>query len=87
MLIPLAEISWTWPLPEAALILGYLSALLLVGSFAIWAKKLRGPLLQRLDGRRTSNAGPAQLVFQLLALAFGLSTLAAVLAIAGWFAG
>ncbi len=74
-------------MPEAAQILGYMSALLLIGSFGIWAKALRGPLLQRLDGRRSSNSGPAKLVFQLLALAFGLSIVAALLAIAGWFSG
>jgi hypothetical protein len=69
---------------EAARIIGFFSALLLVGSVAIWAKTLRGPLLRRLDGRMASNARPAQIAIRLLATAVGLSAVAALLAIAGW---
>jgi hypothetical protein len=69
---------------EAARILALLSALSLVGSVLIWATLLRGPLLQRLDGRRVSNAGAAKFAMNGLASAFGLSAAAAVLGIAGW---
>ncbi len=69
---------------EAARILGLFSALLLVGSVAIWATMLRGPLLKRLDGRRASNVVPAELASQVLVFAFGMSALAVILAIAGW---
>jgi hypothetical protein len=68
---------------ETAQILAFLSALLLAASVAIWAK-LRGPLLQRLDGTRASNAAPAELVTQVLVAAFGVAVLAAVLAVIGW---
>lgn len=73
-------------MPEAARTLAFLSALLMVASFSIWAKWLRGPLLQRLDGDRASNAAPAALAIKLLMLAVGISAVAAVLAIGGWIA-
>ena len=68
---------------EAACILARISAVLLVVSVAVWAEMLRGPLLQRLDGRRASNAGPAELALRVLVFALGMSALAATLAIAG----
>jgi hypothetical protein len=69
---------------EAAQMLALFSALSLFASVAIWATLLRGPLLQRLDGKRVSNAGPAALAIQLLMLAVGVSAVAAVLAVVGW---
>jgi Zn-dependent protease len=71
-------------MPEVARTLAFLSAVLLVTSVAVWAKWLRGPLLQRLDGPRASNAAPAALVLKLRMAAFGVSAVAAVLAIGGW---
>lgn len=71
-------------MPELARTLGFLAALLMVISFAIWSNWLRGPLLQRLDGRRASNTGPAGFAIKLLLAALGVSALAAVLAIGGW---
>lgn len=71
---------------EAAHILALFSMLFLVVSVAIWAGLLGGPLLQRLDGRKESNAGPAKVGLQALVLAFVSSTVAAVLAIIGWIA-
>jgi hypothetical protein len=71
-------------MPEVAQTLAFLSALLLLISFAIWSSWLRGPLLQRLDGQRASNAAPAGIAVKLLLAAFGVSALAAVLAIVGW---
>jgi hypothetical protein len=72
---------------ELAQALGFLSALLIVMSFAIWSNWLRGPLLQRLDGRRQSNAAPAALAIKLLMAALSISVLAAVLAIGDWIFG
>jgi len=69
---------------EAASILALFSALLLIAAVGTWTALLRGPLLQRLDGRRTSNAGRAAIAIQLLILAFGVSAVAAALAIVGW---
>ena len=69
---------------ELARTLAFASALLMVISFVIWVSLLRGPLLQRLDGQRASNAAPAALAIKLLMLAFGVSAVAAILAIVGW---
>lgn len=69
---------------EAARTLALLSALLLAASATIWSKMLRGPLLQRLDGSRASNDSPAELAMKMLVLAFGLSSVAAVLATVAW---
>lgn len=71
-------------MPEAARILAVFSALLLLASVLIWTQRLRGPLLQRLDGRRASNDRPADLAVKALVLALGLSAVAAILAVAGW---
>ena len=64
-----------------ARVLAVAAAVLMVISFAIWLSWLRGPLLQRLDGPRVSNVGPAALAMKLLIVAFGVSLVAAVLAI------
>jgi hypothetical protein len=69
---------------ELARSLAFTSVLLMVISFVIWVSLLRGPLLQRLDGQRASNAAPAGLAIKLLMLAFGVSVLAAGLAIVAW---
>ena len=69
---------------EIARNLASVSALLIVISIAIWANRLRGPLLQRLDGQRASNAAPAAIAIKFLTLAVGLSAVAAVLAIIAW---
>jgi hypothetical protein len=69
---------------EAARVLGVISAVLLVASIGAWVRLLRGPALQRLDGRVGPNFAQAQLASQLLMLAAGLSAVAAILAVAGW---
>ena len=69
---------------EAAHILALFSVVLLVIAVATWGEMLRGPLLQRLDGARASNAGPAKVAIRVLLLALSLSAIAAALAIAGW---
>lgn len=71
-------------MPEVARTLAFVSALLMATSFAIWANWLRGPLLERLDGQLTSNEALAGIAIKLLFLAFGVSAVAAVLAIVGW---
>jgi hypothetical protein len=71
-------------MPEVVSTIALLSAFLLLASVLIWAKRLRGPLLQRLDGQRASNIGPAEVAIKALFLAFGLSVVAASLTIAGW---
>ena len=72
------------PMTEFARLLGLVSALLLIISFAIWTNWLRGPLLQRLDGQRPSNARAAGIAMKILIAALGLSAVAAVLAVIGW---
>jgi len=69
---------------EVAQALASLSAFLIVIFFAVWANWLRGPLLQRLDGQRASNTAPAALAIKLLMAAFGVSVVAAALAICAW---
>lgn len=64
--------------------ISFCSALLLFAAVAVWAKRLRGPLLQRLDGQRASNSAPAEIAIKALFLAFGLSVVAASLSIFGW---
>ena len=72
---------------EASWVLGTFSALLLAGAVAIWAKVLRGPLLQRLDGKRGSDAAGAEWVSKMLVAAVAVGAIAAVLAIvARWLA-
>jgi hypothetical protein len=70
-------------MPEVARYLAYVAAVLILVSIAVWAMGLRGPLLQRLDGQRARNAGPAALAIGLLTAALVLSAIAAFLAIVG----
>jgi hypothetical protein len=65
----------------AAQILALSAALSLIGVVVIWAKRLRGPLLQRFDGTEASNLRPAGFALKILVLAFGLSVVAAILSI------
>jgi hypothetical protein len=68
---------------ELAQILAFVSAALMAVSFAIWSNWLRGPMLQRLDGRRASNTSPGSLALKLLMVAFGVGVIAAALALLG----
>ena len=76
--------AWCAPVAEMARVLAVAAAVLMVISFAIWLSWLRGPLLQRLDGPRVSNVGPAALAMKSLIVAFGVSFVAAVLAVVAW---
>jgi|SoiMethySBSTD1v2_1073268.scaffolds.fasta_scaffold621420_2 uncharacterized protein (DUF697 family) len=69
---------------EAAQILGLFSAAMLIVAVLTWVRLGRESALLRLDGRSISNSRQAELASQLLVLAFGLSAVAALLAIAGW---
>ena len=70
---------------ETAHVLGWFAAVVLSMAAVAWVKLLRGPAIQRLDDRLAlnPNAEPAS---KLLMVALGLAGMAAVLAIAGWFA-
>ena len=70
---------------ETAHVLGWFAAVVLSMAAVAWVKLLRGPAIQRLDDRLAlnPNAEPAS---KLLVVALGLAGMAAVLAIAGWFA-
>ena len=69
---------------EVANILGMVAAVVLLMAVVAWIKLLRGPLLQRADGRTDMDTAQRELASKLLFCAAGLSTAAAVLAIAGW---
>ena len=68
---------------EGAQLFAGVSAVLLLAALLVWASLLKGPLLQRLNGSRASNARPAEIAARILATALGLSAIAAVVAIVG----
>jgi hypothetical protein len=69
---------------EAGNILGLLAAALLLMAGIAWAKLIRGPLVQRADGRTEMDPAQGEFASELLLWAAGLSSAAAFLAIAGW---
>lgn len=69
---------------EAGNVLGVLSAVLLLMAVGAWVKLIRGPLMQRTDGRVAMDSAQVELASHLLLWAAGLSCAAAFLAIAGW---
>lgn len=68
---------------EAATIMGSVSAVLLLVAVAAWVKLLRGPELQRLDGRAAPDIGNIEVASQLLVVAVGLSAFATILVVVG----
>ena len=72
---------------EAGNVLGVLAAVLLLIAGAAWIKVIRSPLLQRMDGSTEMDSAQGELASELLLWAMGLSTAAAILAIAGWIFG
>jgi hypothetical protein len=69
---------------EASNILGALAAVLLLVAVVVWAKLLRGPLLQRADGGIVRNSAQGEFASELLFWAAGVSAAAVFVAIAGW---
>lgn len=69
---------------EASNILGVLAAVLLLGAIIAWAMLIRRPLMQRTDGSTGIDSVKGELASELLFWAGGLSSVAALLAIAGW---
>ena len=68
---------------EAANILGALAFVLLLLAAIAWVKLLRGPLLQRADGRTEMDSTEGSFASELLFWAAGLSSAAVLLAVAG----
>ena len=77
-------ISATPAMLDAAQVLACLAAVLLAMAVGAWAKLSRGPALRRLDGGSEPLSRQSELPAQLLMSAFGLSALAAALAIVDW---
>ena len=71
---------------EVARILASIAVILLIVAIAAWANPLGRSPLRRLDGSAVANGGNLQIAALLLLAAVGLSAVAAILAIAGWFA-
>ncbi len=69
---------------EAENILGVLAAILLLIAVTAWIKLIRGPLMQRTDGGTGMDSAQGELAAELLFWAAALSSVAALLAIAGW---
>jgi len=69
---------------EAGNVLGVLAAVLLLMAVIAWIKLIRGPLLQRMDGRTGMDAVQGEFASELLLWAAGLSSAAMFLAVAGW---
>lgn len=71
---------------ETAHILAGVSVMLLIGALIAWVKLLKRPQIRRLNSSAAAIAGNPQLAALLLLAAVGFSSVAAFLAIAGWFA-
>jgi len=69
---------------EAGNVLGVLAAVLLLMAVIAWVKLIRGPLLQRTDGRTGMDPEQGEFASELLLWAATLSTAAMFLAVAGW---
>ena len=67
---------------EASNILGVLAAVLLLSAIIAWSMLIRRPLMQPADGSARMDSAQGELAFELLFWALGLSSLAALLAIA-----
>jgi len=69
---------------EAGNVLGVLAAVLLLMAVVAWVKLIRGPLMQRIDGRTGMEPTQGEFASELLLWAAGLSTAAIFLAVSGW---
>jgi len=70
---------------DAARILAGVAVISLIVAVAAWVNPLGLPSLRRLNGSAVANGGNLQIAALLLLAAVGLSAVAAILAIAGWF--
>jgi len=71
---------------EAARVLAGVAVILLIVAIAAWANHLGPPQLRRPNDSAVTNSGNLQIAALLLLAAVGISAVAAILAIAGWFA-
>jgi hypothetical protein len=71
---------------EASRILGFASVALLALATAAWWKLWRSPVLARLDGVKGPKLAEVEIASRLLVLAAAFSSVAALVAIGGWFA-
>ena len=69
---------------EFGQMVGLLSAGFLIVAVAAWVRLWRRPVLQPIDGHPAAIPTQTELASQLMVLAFGLSALAAILAVLGW---
>jgi len=72
---------------EIARLMSWMSAGLLCAALAIWLQQRRGPLPQRVDGRRSMKPAQSQVAGWLLLLSVGICSVAAVLAVASLMTG
>lgn len=70
----------------ASHILGFASVALLTLAVSFWWRLWRSPELARLDGIKGSKLAEGEIASRLLVLAAAFSAVAALVAIAGWFA-
>ena len=70
---------------DAAQVLAFFAAALLIAAIATWINLLQRPRLQRLDGRRAPGNDGVETASQLLVAAVSVSALAALLALMGMF--
>lgn len=71
---------------DAAQVLGFFAAALLIIAIVAWAKLLHRPRLQRLDDRGAPGDNDVEIASQLLVVALCVSAVAALLAVLGMFA-
>jgi len=69
---------------EAGNVLGVLAAALLLMAVVAWVKLIRGPLMQRTDGRTGTDPAQSEFASELILWAAGLSTAAMFLGVGGW---
>ena len=84
----MAAIPPSWKImtmTEIARLLVGIAGILLAVAFATWLNPFRGPTLRPIDGRARLSDRRIELGSKLLVLATGISAVAAVLAVGGWF--
>jgi hypothetical protein len=72
---------------ETSNMLGWFAAALLFAAIVAWLNLRRSPLLQRLNVRTALKSDRVESASRLLAIALGVSAVAAIVAVAGWMFG